>query len=269
MLANKTILLTGATDGIGYQTAIELAKMNPVLILHGKNETKGEKIKNQLIGGSGNKKIYYFNADLSSFTQIDAFIDKIKGKFDHIDILINNAGIYEANKMILENGFEKTFMVNYLSAFHLTLRLLDLLKKSPCAKIINLSSMVHAGSIDFANLNGEKSYSGDSAYSLSKLCNILFTYELAEKLQDEKITVNALHPGVINTKLLRAGWGAMGASATEGAQRILFLVKDIGKTITGKYFEYDKETRSAAISYDKKIRKELWNISLSWTNNVF
>lgn len=269
MLTNKTILLTGATDGIGYQTAIELAKMNPVLILHGKDATKGESIKNQLISDSGNKQIHYFNADLSSFAQINAFIDKIKGQFSHIDILINNAGIYEADKIILENGFEKTFMVNYLSAFHLTLRLLDLLRKSPSAKIINVSSMVHAGSIDFSNLNGNKSYSGDSAYSLSKLCNILFTYELAEKLKDERITVNALHPGVINTKLLRAGWGAMGSSATEGAQRILFLVKDVDETLTGKYFEHDRETKSADISYDQKTRKDLWNISLSWINNVF
>jgi NAD(P)-dependent dehydrogenase (short-subunit alcohol dehydrogenase family) len=266
---NKTILLTGATDGIGYQTAIELAKMNPVLILHGKNETKGENIKNQLISDSGNEKIHYFNADLSSFTQINAFIDKIKEQFSHIDVLINNAGIYEAHKIILDNGFEKTFMVNYLSAFHLALGLLDLLRKSSSAKIINVSSMVHAGTIDFANINGNKSYSGDSAYSLSKLCNILFTYELAANLKNEKITVNALHPGVINTKLLRAGWGAMGASATEGAQRILFLVKDVDETVSGKYFEHDRETKSADISYNNKIRKELWDISLSWTNNIF
>ena len=266
MLKGKTILLTGATDGIGYQTAIELAKLNPVLILHGKNQKKGEAIKDELILWTGNKQIYYFNADLASFEQIEAFSEAIHEKFQHIDILINNAGIYETNKIILENGFEKTFMVNYLSAFTLTLSLLDLLKKADNTKIINLSSMVHASSIDFSNLNAEKSYSGDSVYSLSKLSNILFSYELAGKLKDEKISVNTLHPGVINTKLLRAGWGAFGSSVKEGAQRILFLIKDTDGNVSGKYFEQDNTVKSAQISYDEATRKQLWKISMSWAN---
>ncbi|OQX97198.1 MAG: hypothetical protein B6I20_13170 [Bacteroidetes bacterium 4572_117] len=266
MLANKIILLTGATDGIGYQTAIELAKLNPVLILHGKNLKKGEEIKNELISNTGNKQIHYYNADLSSFGQIGAFSEVVHKEFQHIDILINNAGIYEANKIILENGFEKTFMVNYLSSFSLTLSLLDLLKKADNAKIINVSSMVHASSIDFGNLNAEKSYSGESAYSLSKLCNILFSYELAEKLKSQDIRVNALHPGVINTKLLRTGWGPFGDSVKEGAKRILFLVKDENLAVTGKYFEQDYEVQSAQVSYNEATRKKLWKISLSWAN---
>ena len=269
MLSNKTILLTGATDGIGYQTAIELAKLNPVLILHGKNQKKGEAIKDELVSWTGNKQIYYFNADLSSFDQIEAFTEKIHEKFQHIDILINNAGIYESNKIILDNGFEKTFMVNHLSVFSLSLSLLDLLKKANNAKIINVSSMVHAGSIDFGNLNGEKSYSGDSAYALSKLCNILFTYELAERLKSQNILVNALHPGVINTKLLRAGWGSFGSSVKEGAKRILFLVKDEEGNFTNKYFENDCIVKSAQISYDKATSKQLWKISMSWANQFF
>ncbi|MEN8122433.1 MAG: SDR family NAD(P)-dependent oxidoreductase [Bacteroidota bacterium] len=266
MLEGKTILLTGATDGIGYQTAIELAKLNPVLILHGKNPEKGDAIKNELISTTGNKQIHYFNADLASFSQIEDFTETIHKKFQHIDILINNAGIYESNKVILENGFEKTFMVNYLSAFTLTLSLLDLLEKANHAKIINVSSMVHAGSIDFSNLNGNISYSGESAYSLSKLCNILFSYELAERVKSQNILVNALHPGVINTKLLRAGWGPFGSSVIEGAKRILFLVNDEQKNLSGKYFENDQQTQSANITYNELTRKKLWKISMSWAN---
>ena len=266
MLENETILLTGATDGIGYQTAIELANLNPVLILHGKNQEKGETIKNELISKTGNKQIHYYNADLTSFTQIEAFSEAIHKEYQCVDILINNAGIFESTKITLENGFEKTFMVNHLATFSLTLSLLDLLKKADNAKIINVSSMVHAASIDFGNLNAEKSYSGEAAYSLSKLCNILFSYELAEKLKFQKISVNALHPGVINTKLLRAGWGAFGSSSTEGAKRILFLAKDGEENFTNKYFENDRAVKSAQISYDEAARRQLWKISISWAN---
>ena len=127
--------------------------------------------------------------------------------------------------------------------------------------------MIHANNIDFENLNGEKYYSGESAYSLTKLCNILFTNELSLKLKNHHITVNALHPGVINTKLLRAGWGKFGSSAAEGAKRILYLAdSDEVKNITGKYFMNDKPVRSADITYDKNIRKKLWDISLKYLN---
>jgi NAD(P)-dependent dehydrogenase (short-subunit alcohol dehydrogenase family) len=265
MLSNKIILLTGGTDGIGLQVARELAKQNANLIIHGKNPDKGNKIKEELILESGNSKIHYYNADLTSFDEIQTFTAKIINDFNKLDILINNAGIYEANKKILKNGVEKTLMVNYLSAFVLTLKLLSLIKKGENPKIINVSSMVHASSIDFDNLNGEKSYSGDTAYSLSKLCNILFTYKLADDLQKDKIAVNALHPGVINTKLLRAGWGAFGASTSEGASRIMYLVK-INNFVSGKYFENDVETHSSAVSYNKEIQKKLWNYSYKTVN---
>jgi len=265
MLSGKIILLTGATDGIGLQTANDLAGLNPVLILHGKNADKGKKLKESLVAQTGNNNIYYFNADLSSFKDIENFAETVKNEFSRIDIIINNAGIYESKKIILDTGQEKTFMVNYLSAFVLTLQLLDLLKKSDSGKIINVSSMVHASTIDFENLNGEKFYSGDAAYSLSKLCNILFTYKLADLLKKDNISVNALHPGVINTKLLRAGWGPFGASASEGAARIMFLIR-LNQKISGKYFENDKDTTSAAVSYDKSIQDKLWNYSVEKAN---
>jgi NAD(P)-dependent dehydrogenase (short-subunit alcohol dehydrogenase family) len=153
-------------------------------------------------------------------------------------------------------------MINHLAPFSLTHQVLDLLYQSKKARIINVSSMIHSHSIDFDNLNGEKFYSGDNAYSLTKLMNILFTYALSEKLQKSAITVNALHPGVINTKLLRAGWGAMGGDAIEGAQRIFYLAHSEKLTgITGKYFMNDKATPSAPISYDKTVQKRLWEIS--------
>ncbi|MCF6242755.1 MAG: SDR family oxidoreductase [Bacteroidales bacterium] len=268
MLSNKTILITGATDGIGLQTALELAKLDANLIIHGKNPDKGKTVKEDLISKTKNSKIHYYNADLSSFDEIEHFSNQIVKDFTRLDVLINNAGIYEKKKIILENGLEKTFMVNYLSAFVLTLKLLSLIKKGEDSKIINVSSMVHASSIDFENLNGEKFYSGDSAYSLSKLCNILFTYQLAEVLEKDKIAVNALHPGVINTKLLRAGWGPFGSSTDEGAACILYLVK-MKQFVSGYYFENDNQKRSSAISYDKLVMKRLWDYSKNLSQSYF
>ncbi len=267
MIKNKVILLTGATDGIGKQTAFALAEMGAILLIHGKDSNKGKKIRSQIFSRTGNPNVHYFNADFTSFDDITKLSVGIHNEVSHIDILINNAGVYENDKIILDSGIEKSFMVNHLAPFSLTLQLLDLLEKSENARIINVSSMIHADSIDFENLNGEKYFSGDSAYSLSKLCNILFTNELSSRLSGKNITVNSLHPGVINTKLLRAGWSGFGDSTTEGARRLIYLAEsnDV-KDVTGKYFMNDNITKSSPISYDKDVMKRLWDISLGLSN---
>ena len=266
MLKNKIVLLTGSTDGIGKQTAYKLAQNGAGLLMHGKDIKKGKRVRDEIIRKTQNKNVYYFNADFTSFSEIEKLSNEIHNQFLHIDVMINNAGIYENKKKILENGIEKNFMVNHLAGFLLTLKLLDLLKKSSEARIINVSSMIHAGDIDFENLNAEKHYSGNYAYSLTKLCNILFTYELSDILQNENITVNALHPGVINTKLLQAGWGAMGSSTDEGAERIFYLANsEEVKNISGKYFMKNKSVKSSEISYNKTIRKKLWDISMKYS----
>jgi len=268
LIKKKIILLTGATDGIGKQTAFALAEMGAILLMHGKDKVKGQKIRSEIILKTGNSNVSYFNADFTSFDDIKKLSDKIHSDFSHIDILINNAGVYENNKIILDSGIEKSFMVNHLAPFLLTLQLLDLLNKSESARIINVSSMIHASNIDFENLNGEKYYSGVNAYSLSKLCNILFTNELSDILKSESITVNCLHPGVINTKLLRAGWSGFGDFTSEGADRIVYLSEsDAVEGVSGKYFMNDKITESAPISHNAEVMKRLWDISLEYSNN--
>jgi len=262
MLQNKIILLTGATDGIGRETAFLLAQNRANLILHGKNLEKGKALEKELIKKTKNPNISYFNADFTSFDEIKKLSDAVHKQYSHIDILINNAGIFETQKIILDNGIEKNFMVNHLAPFALTLHLLDLLEKSVAAKIINLSSMIHADSIDFENLNAEKYYSGAHAYSLSKLCNVLFTYTLDDRLKGKKITVNALHPGVINTKLLRAGWGAMGDAVKEAAKRIFYLTQL--ENSSGQYYVNNRSMKSTAISYDKSVQEKLWEISTKY-----
>lgn len=268
MLKNKIIFLTGATDGIGKQTAFMLAEKNAMLLMHGKNIEKGLEIRDEIIRKTKNTNIFYFNADFTSFRDIQILSTEIHKQFNTIDILINNAGVYENKKIILVNGIEKTFMVNHLASFSLTLKFLDLLKKSNKARIINVSSMIHANSIDFENLNSEKYYSGDDAYSRTKLCNILFSNRLNSIVNDKSITINTLHPGVINTKLLRAGWGGYGNTTIEGAKRIFYLAtsKDV-ENISGKYFMNDKQIKPSEIAFNKTIQKRLWDISINFTEN--
>ncbi|PLX04921.1 MAG: dehydrogenase [Marinilabiliales bacterium] len=258
----KTILITGSTDGIGKQTAYDLAKMGHEIIVHGKDETRGNKIVSEIISSTGNSKIYYLNADLSKFADIEALAENIKLKFPQLDVLINNAGVFENQKVILENGFEKTFMINHLSVFVLTNLLMDVLKSKSNSRIINVSSMAQASSIDFKNMNAEKYYDSYNAYSVSKLANILFTYKLNSLLEGKNPTVNCLHPGVIGTKLLQTGWGMGGGSLSQGAATSVYLANsDDLNNISGKYFVSLTERKSVAISYDKKVQNRLWEIS--------
>ena len=261
----KTILITGSTDGIGRQTALDLAATGHEIILHGRNKVRGILVKDDIIHRTGNRNIHYFNADLTDFSEVKNLATGIKSQFVHLDVLLNNAGVFSTEKHILPNGFELTFMVNHLAPFSLTLQLLDLLKASDEARIVNVSSMAQAGTIDFDNLNGEKYYDGYNAYGVSKLGNVLFTYKLARELQDSTITSNCLHPGVISTKLLHAGWGAGGSAVEKGAENEVYVATspDI-KGVSGKYFVNRRESRSSAISYDRKVQERLWDLSLKF-----
>jgi NAD(P)-dependent dehydrogenase (short-subunit alcohol dehydrogenase family) len=262
-MEGKTILITGSTDGIGKQTALELSKMGANVLLHGRNQNRGGNALEEIKKKTGNNKIEFFIADLSSQKQVRLLAEKIQEKHNRLDVLINNAGVYMKERQLTEDGLEMTFAVNHLSHFLLTYLLLDLLKKSSPSRIINISSIAHqSGSVDFDNLQGEKKFSSYGAYALSKLANILFTYKLAEKLKNTGVTVNCLHPGVINTKLLRAGFGFGGASLDVGAETPVYLAISLEvENITGRYFVKKKETKSSTITYDIKIRKKFWEIS--------
>ena len=259
----KTILVSGSTDGIGMQTALELAQTGNEVIVHGKNENRGKEVVDNIKRLSDNNAVHYFNANFTDFNEIRKLADAIKSSFPKLDVLINNAGVFENGQIILSNDLEKTFMVNHMAPFALTLQLLDMLNASSEGRIVNVSSMAQAGTIDFDNLNGEKYYDDYNAYALSKLENILFTYKLARELKNTRITSNCLHPGVISTKLLHKGWGSGGASVEEGAKTSVFVATS--ESLRGKsglYFVNSAERRSSAISYDKKIQERLWEISL-------
>lgn len=261
-MPGKTVLISGATDGIGRQTALELARQGHEVILHGRNPERGQQTIESIYQETGNTQLHYYNADLSSFDAISSLAEDINRNFQQLDVLINNAGIFEHERSLLPKGLERSFMVNHLAPFALSLQLINLLKQSAQGRIITLSSMAQAGSIDFDNLNGQKYFDGYHAYALSKLGNVLFTYKLHRLLTHSPLTVYCLHPGVVSTKLLHSGWGPGGAPLTEGAKTPVFLAtSDTVTSLSGHYFIQSSSHRSCGISYDHKIQDRLWKVS--------
>lgn len=266
-MENKIILITGSTDGIGKQTAIDLANIGHKIIIHGRDKIRVEKTIEEIKRQTGNNNIDSCSADFTSFKQVRKMAEDIKNRFERLDVLINNAGIYMKELILTEDGFETTFQVNHLSHFLLTNLLIDLIKKSEHGRIINVSSIAHqSADFDLENLNGERYFSPYNAYAVSKFANILFTKMLAEKLSDTNITVNALHPGVISTKLLKAGFNISGDSVKKGAETSVYLsVSNDVKDISGEYFINKRIERSHSLTYDKKLLKNFWNISAQMT----
>lgn len=259
-MEEKTILITGSTDGIGEATAIRLAKLGHHILIHGRNSAKGEKVLTKVNEYTQHNKNSFLLADLSSLEQVNELANKIL-QLERLDVLINNAGVYMNSGELSRDGYEYTFAVNHLAPFSLTLQILPLLVKSRPSRIINVASMVHSSDIDFSNLQAEKRFSGYEAYARSKLCNILFTCKLAEKLEDSQVSANCLHPGVINTKLLRKAFGG-GSSPSEGAKTPVYLATSSEvKGITGKYFVDRRSTESKPITYDKEAQNILWKKS--------
>lgn len=269
MFKGKVALVTGSTDGIGKATAMALAKNRAHVLLHGRDPEKGKRIVDEVQEYSGNSQVDYFNADFTSIHDIANFVTRLNENHQHLDILINNAGVYENQRIVLDNGLEKSFMVNYLAPFYLTLNLYPLLTNAYQAQVINISSMIHARHLDFNNMQGEKFYSASEAYSLTKLLNLLFTYKLTREWESENVLINALHPGVINTRLLRAGWAAMGSEPSDAAGRIIQIInvneQNMGK---GLYFENGKPVKSADVSYDIKMQDRLWMITQKLLNEL-
>ena len=274
---NKIILLTGATSGIGKATAMSLAREGYRLVFTARNESKAEQTREEIIRNSGNQNIQYLIGDLSLQSDVRKVADEFRSGHDHLDILINNAGGYFHTRKTTGDGFEYTFALNHLGYFSLTLRLLDLMRKSPSARIVNVASEASRyGHMDFGDLMAEKKYSGIKAYCQSKLANLLFTYELDRRLTGTGITVNALHPGTVNTNFAKNTGGFAGflvrlytsfvRSAEKGAETVIYLAEsgEVGG-ISGKYFYDRKEIKSLKESYDLTVAGRLWEKSLELT----
>ena len=250
----RTCLITGATDGIGKEAAIELAKKGCNLILIGRSKEKGEKVVEQIRKvAESHVDIDYFTADLMLMKEVSRVADEVSRKYPRIDILLNNVGAYFAFRDVTEEGFERTFALNHLGYFLMTKKLLPLVEKSDYKRIVNVSSSAHYGiDFEFDNMNGEKKYSGFDVYKKSKLANVMFTYELAKRVKDKGITANCLHPGFVSTNFgknnnflwrnfIRVAMWLTAISVKDGAKTSIHLAcSDEVKDITGKFFAASK-----------------------------
>jgi NAD(P)-dependent dehydrogenase (short-subunit alcohol dehydrogenase family) len=262
-MKGKTVLVTGATDGIGRATALELARLGARVIVHGRSAKRIQQVVAEIQDAKG-VPAEALEADFSSLARVRDCGSEILRRFSRLDILIHNAGVFEANRRLTIDGFESTFAINHLAPFLLTHVVLGLLRQSTPARIILVSSVTHVNSAcDFNNLQGEKSYDGRKAYSLSKLANALYTIEFAHRLRGSGITVNCLHPGVVATKLLRAGFGNMsGVSTVRGAETSVYLASSPEvEGVSGKYFVNRQEADPSPLATNAAIRTRLWQIS--------
>lgn len=263
-IEGKVILITGATDGIGKQTALELAQMGAQILVHGRDLDKTAKTCEELKLQTDNDAIFGFVADFADLNQVRKLVREVTNRFDHLDVLVNNAGTYFKQRLLSAQGYELNFAIGHLAPFLLTNLLLDILLKSPSSRIVTVSSSAHASAVvDFDNLQGEKHFDGWQAYCLSKLGNLYMAFELADHLRDTKVSSNALHPGTIDTKLYRStGFTYNSRSVVDGAVTSVYLASDPEvEGISGKYFIKKKAVNPAAIAMDNQLRLRFWEES--------
>ena len=260
--AEATILVTGATDGLGKRVARELAAKGTTVLLHGRSPERLEATLEELRSQTSSQKVGSYLADLSSLAAVRDLADRILSEYDRLDVLVNNAGIIVQERKESEDGYELTFAVNYLSHFLLTSLLLPLLKGSAPARVVNVASAGQSP-IDFDDPMLERGYDAMRAYSMSKLAQIMFTFELAERLSGTGVSVNALHPAsLMDTKMVLDTLGYTMSTVEEGTEAVVRLaVSPELEGVTGRYFDGTREARADGQAYDKEARQTLWELS--------
>jgi len=270
-------MVTGSSSGIGKYTTIGLAKLGAIVVMVCRDRSKGEVAREEVVRLSGSKEenVDLMLADLASLDSVRELSDRFLQKYQKLHVLVNNAGLILGRRRVTGDALETTFEVNYLSQFLLTNLLLGVLKASAPSRIVNVSSGAHtSGHMNFDDLQGERKYSMFGAYGQSKLAQVLFTYELAERLQGTGVTVNCVHPGFVNSNWGRQSAGALSfflklvgplsLSPEKGADTSVYLASapDVAN-VTGKYFTKRKAVPSSKESYDKAEAERLWQVSLT------
>ncbi len=276
-MKNKTVMVTGATAGIGRVTALEIARKGATVVIVGRNEAKARGVVSAIQNETGNGRVSYLLADLSSISATKVLAQEFRSKFDRLDVLVNNAGAIFMTRGETVDGFENTFALNHLVGyFYLTNLLLDIIVASAPSRIVSVSSGAHSfGGMNFDDLQGKEKYSGWRAYGQSKLANVLFTYELARRLEGTGVTANALHPGFVasnfgrtnnsESTLQRVGLRMsqiMAVSEEKGAATSIYLATSPEvEGVTGTYFQNCKPKDSSKASYSRADQARLWQVS--------
>ena len=276
-MTSKVCVVTGASQGIGKETALGLARLGATVVAIARDPTRGAAAVTDIKSRSGSEAVRLVLADLSSQEAIRQLARDLAAYYKRIHVLVNNAGAVNMERTVTVDGIETTWAVNHLAYFLLTNLLLPTLQAAVPARIVNVSSDAHrGGAIHFDDLQGERHYSGWSAYSQSKLANVLFTYELARRLGGTGVTANALHPGTVTTGFGKnnPGWlrwgitlaGLFMIKPAKGAETSIYLASSPEvEGVSGKYFYKCRETRSSPASYDEVIARNLWEISAEMT----
>jgi retinol dehydrogenase 12 len=290
-MQTKVVLITGATAGIGKQTAIGLAQQGAQVIIVGRNAERGAEAVSEIKAASNSTSVEFIPADLSLLKSVRELAKTFQDRYPRLDVLINNIGASFGQCQETSEGFERTFAINYLAPFLLTTLLLPTMKNSTPARIVNVSSRAHRlfGPLDFNDLESKKNFLGMRAYGQAKLAKLLFTYELARQLEGAGITVNAVDPGNADTEgmrslsaeqlpwFLRLFFPLMGltqryvarfATAEKAAKSSIYLASSPEvANVTGKHFDAAmKMTNSAKPSYDEAAGKRLWDVSIALCN---
>jgi retinol dehydrogenase-12 len=280
-MTGQTCLVTGATSGIGEVTARELARAGARVILVGRSPERCAATLGRIREQTGASAVESLVADLSAQDGVRRLADRVRERCDRLDVLVNNAGGMFLDRRESVDGIELTLALNHLSYFLLTNRLLPLLRASAPARIVNVASDAHKGvSIDFDDIQGRRRYGGWRAYQRSKLANILFTYELARRLEGTGLTANTLHPGFVRTRFFQdfTGWFGLitkvGASLIaigpeEGARTSVYLASspDV-EGVSGQYFVKSRPARSSPQSHDRAAAERLWRVSEELTGQA-
>ncbi len=266
-LREQVILITGTTDGLGKAVAMQLARTGATLLLHGRDEARGQQTLEEIRAQTGNTRLQWYRADFSQLSQVRALAERLAREQEHLDVLVNNAGIGTTlpgggRRQESEDGYELRFAVNYLAPFLLTRLLLPTLRQSAPARIVNVSSAGQAP-INFRDVMLEHHYDGVQAYCQSKLALVMMTFDLAEELAGTSFTANCLHPATyMPTKMVLAARGSSVSTIEEGVQATMHLItaSELDQ-VSGRYFNGLREARAESQAYDRQARHQLRQLS--------
>jgi retinol dehydrogenase 14 len=272
-MGGKTVLITGGTSGIGKATAVALAAMGANVVVVGRNQERGEAAVGEIRARSHSESVELMLADLSVQAEVRGLAEEFQGRHDRLDVLVNNAGLVQSKRTETADGIETTLAINHLAPFLLTNLLLGRLEKSAPSRVITVSSEAQRwGTMNFEDMQSRRKYRGFPVYGMTKLANIMFTYELAERLNGTGVSANCVHPGSVSTNFGQNNRGPMALffrtfkpfmrSPEQGADTLVWLASSPEVDgISGKYFSDRKEIEAKKVAYERAARRRLWEIS--------